>query len=64
MYNPSRLSANQATSSWAIYTMDSNKYLIDGISSGVMATPPLYGLPVTVVEAFVVSDITYASTNF
>ena len=43
MSNPAFLSANLVTDSWQIYTMDSNKNYIDGISTGIIAQPPLVG---------------------
>ena len=48
MTNPNFLSANSVTSSWSIYTTDSSKNYIDGISSGLKATPNLVGITVTV----------------
>jgi hypothetical protein len=43
MTNPSAFSANYATDSWSIYTMTSANAYIDGIYTGLLATPPLVG---------------------
>lgn len=44
MFNPNFFSANSATDSWKIYTMTSTYEYIDGISSGIIATPSLIGM--------------------
>ena len=41
--NPSYFLANDATSSWQIYTTDSNKKSIDAVSTGLKALPNLIG---------------------
>ena len=41
--NPSSFTANDATSSWAVYTMNSAKEYIDGQSTGLQASPDLIG---------------------
>lgn len=46
--NPSSFNANQATSSWQIYTMNANKEYIDGNSTNLRALPALYGVVSTI----------------
>lgn len=44
MSNPSYFAANYANDSWQIYTMNSQKQYIDGVSAGLIASPLLVGV--------------------
>jgi len=62
--NPTLFTANEVTSTWQIYTMNSDKEYIDGIDSGVEATPELTGKNVIVLDAELEDPIVYTSTYF
>jgi hypothetical protein len=64
MTNPSSFSANYVTDSWSIYTMTSALAYIDGIYSGLLATPPLIGQTVTVLLVEMDSYVVNTNTNF
>jgi hypothetical protein len=49
-YNPSFFTANAVTSTWEVYTMNSSYEKIDGLSTGIIATPDLLGQSVLVLD--------------
>ncbi|CDW89223.1 UNKNOWN [Stylonychia lemnae] len=63
LQNPSSFLSNSGTSSWGVYTMNSNKEYIDGQYSGLKATPDLIG-KTAIIKAIEIEDTTVLSKTY